>query len=422
MKRLLSGLPPEFLKLWLGQTISEFGSRISRAGIPLIAVITLTATPNQMGLLTAAASVPVLLFGLFAGVWVDRLRRRPILITMDLARMALLLTIPAAALTGHLTMTLLYVVMAALSVLGLVFQNAYHAYLPALVEREHVVTANSRLSTSESLAEIGGPALAGVLIQAISAPLAILFDALTFLVSAASTALIRKPEPTPQPRAEDSSVWQEIGAGVRVIAAHPVLRALALGIALRSFFGNFFGVLYDLYGIRDLGLTPAILGFTIAAGGVGALLGALLASRLQRRFGLGKTLIGALLVSGGNNLLIPLAGGAPAQAAAMLITAQIIGDAAMMIYGINAISLQQIVVPNHLLGRANASVGFLAEGIAPIGAIAAGLLATALGTRATLLIAVIGILATALWISRSPVRQLAGYALPDAASAPDSAA
>ncbi len=422
MKRLLSGLPPEFLKLWLGQTISEFGSRISRAGIPLIAVITLTATPNQMGLLTAAASVPVLLFGLFAGVWVDRLRRRPILIAMDLARMALLLTIPAAALTGHLSMELLYVVLAALSVLGLVFQNAYHAYLPSLVEREHVVEANSRLSTSESLAEIGGPAIAGVLIQTISAPIAIIFDAITFLVSAFSTSLIRRPEPPPQPRAEGGSVWKEIGEGVRVIAGNPVLRAIAIGIALRSFFGNFFGVLYDLYGIRELGLTPGILGFTIAAGGIGALLGALLSSRIQKRFGLGKTLIGALLVSGLNNLLIPLAGGSTTQAAAMLITAQIIGDCAMMIYGINAISLQQIVVPNHLLGRANASVGFLAEGIAPIGAIAAGLLATAFGSRTTLLIAVVGILATAVWVSRSPVRHLESYELPEAALEPEAAA
>ena len=152
---------PGFYKLWVGQTVSEFGSRITRGGIPLIAVITLARPPPRWAFSTAVASVPVLLFGLFAGVWVDRLRRRPILIAMDLARMVLLLTIPAAALTGHLNIELLYVVVAAMSVLGLVFETAYHAYLPSLVEREQIVEGNSRLSTSESLAEIGGPAIAG---------------------------------------------------------------------------------------------------------------------------------------------------------------------------------------------------------------------------------------------------------------------
>lgn len=422
MKRLLSGLPPEFMKLWLGQTISEFGSRISRAGISLIAVITLTASPNQMGLLTAAASVPVLLFGLFAGVWVDRLRRRPILIAMDLGRMALLLTIPAAALTGHLSMGLLYVVLAALSVMGLIFQNAYHAYLPSLVEREHVVEANSRLSTSDSLAEIGGPAIAGVLIQAISAPIAMIFDALSFLVSAISTSLIRKPEPPPKPRAVGGSVWREIGEGIRTVAGNPLLRTLAVTFALRSFFGNFYGTLYDIFGIRDLGLTPSILGFAIAAGGVGALIGALLSSRLEKRFGLGRTLIGTFFVSSIIGLLTPLAGGSTALATVMLIIPQIVGDGAMTIFWINSLSLQQIVVPNHLLGRTNASIGFLVEGIAPIGAIVAGLLATALGARVTLLIAVLGTLVAAVWFSRSPVRHVQAYELPQAETETEAAA
>ena len=171
IQRWFSGLSPDFKKLWVGQTVSEFGSRITRGGIPLIAVITLAATPAQMGILTAVAAVPVLLIGLFAGAWVDRLRRRPILIAMDLARLALLLTIPAAALTGQLDIGLLYVVIATAGVLTLIFETAYHAYLPSLIARDQIVEANSRLTTSESLAEIGGPALAGVLIQTISAPL-----------------------------------------------------------------------------------------------------------------------------------------------------------------------------------------------------------------------------------------------------------
>lgn len=415
MKRWISGLNPDFNKLWLGQTVSEFGSRITRAGIPLIAVITLGASPAQMGILTAVASLPVLVFGLFVGVWVDRLRRRPIMIAVDLLRLALLLTIPAAALTGHLGIELLYIAVAAISVLGLVFETAYHAYLPSLVEREQIVEGNSRLSTSDALAEIGGPAIAGVLIQVISAPLAIIFDALTFLFSASSFALIRKPEPAPQPSAglagkHGRSVMREIAEGVRVIARDPVLRTLAISLALRSFFGSFFSTLYDIYGIRDLGMTPGILGILIAGGGVGALLGALLSSRLQQRFGLGKTLVWSLLVSALVGLLTPLAGGSVIQASFMMITAQIVGDGAMIVYWINALSLRQLIVPDHLLGRTNASFGFLAQGIAPAGALIAGVLATGIGARLTLLIAVLGFLGTALWVSRSPVRRLEGYA------------
>ncbi len=406
-----SGLPPDFKKLWVGQTVSEFGSRISRAGIPLIAVITLGATPAQMGILAAVGSLPVLVFGLFAGVWVDRLRRRPILIAIDLTRMALLLTIPAAALSGHLDMPLLYIVLALMSVLGLVFENAYHAYLPSLVERDQMVEANSRLSTSESLAEIGGVSIAGVLIQVISAPLAIIFDALTFLFSASSVALIRKPEPAPKPAAERESVGREIVEGVQVVARNPILRTLAITLALRSFFGNFYATLYDIYGIRDLGLTPGILGFVIAAGGVGALIGALIAGRLGKRFSLGKILIGSLLFNAVIGLLHPLAGGSVLLASTMLIIPQVIGDGAMMIYMINAISLQQMVVPSHLLGRASASAGFLAQVIAPAGALISGVLATSLGARGTFWIAALGWLATALWLSRSPIRHLEGYGM-----------
>jgi predicted MFS family arabinose efflux permease len=411
MTQSASGLPPDFRKLWIGQTVSEFGSRISRGGIPLIAVITLAATPAQMGILTAVSAIPVLIFGLFAGVWVDRLRRRPILIAMDLARMLLLLTLPAAALSGHLGMGLLYVVLPILSVLTLVFENAYRAYLPSLVEREQIVDANSRLATSESLAEIGGVSIAGVLIQVISAPLAIIFDALSFVFSASCVALIRKPEPAPKPPSEESSVWREITEGVQVVAHNPVLRTLAITLALSSFFGNFYGALYDIYGIRDLGLTPGILGFVIASGGVGALIGALLANRLNKHFRLSTLLIGSSLIGAFVGIFTPLAGGSVLLASAMLIVAQVINDGAMMIYMINAISLQQMVVPNHLLGRANASAGFLAQVIAPAGALIAGVLATSLGARGTLGIAVLGGIVTAIWFSRSVLRHGEKYTL-----------
>jgi MFS family permease len=208
------------------------------------------------------------------------------------------------------------------------------------------------------------------------------------------------------------SVLREMAEGIRIVATHPILRVLAITLALRTFFGNFFGVLYDIYGIRELGMTPGLLGITIACGGIGALIGALISSRLQKRFGLGKVLVGSMLIGSLVGFLTPLASGSLEQATIMLMIAQVVGDATMMIYLINALSLQQIVVPNHLLGRANASVGFVTEGIAPIGALVAGALGTGLGARGTLMIAVIGGLAAALWLARSPVRHLEGYELP----------
>lgn len=399
---------PDFMKLWIGQTISEFGSRISREGIPLTAVLMLAATPEQMSWLVACASAPVLLLGLFAGVWVDRLPRRPVMIAADLGRLLLLLTIPFAALTGTLTLTLLLVVTVGMSILSLFFGLAYRAALPGLVERQHVLEANTKLSTTDSLAEIGGPAVAGLLIQVITAPLAVFFDAFSFLFSAVSVAVIRKPE-NRAVFAERGTMWRDIRAGLDVIAGHPILRAMGIGVLLRSFFGSFFGVLYALYAVRNLGLSPALLGIVVASGGIGALMGTLLAEYVPRRFGLGRTLIGALLVGSVTNLLIPLAGGAPLVAAGILIIGQIINDGAMALYQINELTFLQVSVPDHMLGRANATIGFGAEGIAPIGALVGGLLAGMIGTRETLWVAVLGGLFTAICMAVSPLRALRRY-------------
>jgi len=412
MNRWLTGLwrHPDFMKLWIGQSISELGTRISRDGIPLIAVITLAATPAQMGLLTAFASIPVLALSLFAGVWVDRLPRRPIMVAMDIGRLLLLLTIPVAALTGTLRIELLYVIVALIAIMSLVFDAAYRAILPALVARDQIVEGNSKLSTTEALAEIGGPSITGLLVQWISAPLAVVFDAVSYLFSSISFALIRTPEPPREPRPADtptgSSVLTEIREGLAVIAADPRLRALIIGMALRSFIGNFYAALYDIYLIRDIGLTPALLGVVVSAGGVGALIGALTADRIQRRFGVGRTITGSLIVSAAAGILTPLSLWLGALAPVALIAAQIIGDGAMLIFFINETSLRQIIVPDRLLGRTNATFAFLAQGISPVGALVAGGLATVFGAQVTLWIAVSGILVTALWVARSALRRI----------------
>jgi MFS family permease len=413
MNRRMTGLwrHPEFMKLWFGQTISEFGSRISREGLPMIAVITLAATPAQMGVLAAFASIPVLLFGVIAGVWVDRLARRPLMILMDVGRMALLLTIPIAALTGTLRIELVYIVVALMGVMSLIFETAYRAILPTLIRRDQLLEGNSKLSTTDALAEIGGPSIAGLLIQWISAPLAVIFDAISFLFSSISFALMRAPETKPERHAGARSMLREAREGWDVISGEPVLRTLMIGMGARSFFGSFFAALYSIYAIRELGLSPAMLGVVVSAGGIGALIGALLAGRVERRLGLGRALTWTLLLSAAVGFLTPLAGifGVPVLAALLLIAAQIVGDAAMLVFGVNETSLRQTIVPDRLLGRTNATFGFLAEGVAPVGALVAGALATVIGAGATLGIAVVGFLVTAIWMWRSPIRALTGY-------------
>lgn len=400
---------PDFLKLWFGQTVSEFGSRISRDAIPLIAVILLAATPAQMGLLVMAASTPILILGLFVGAWVDRLRRRPILIFADTARLLLLLTLPFMAFTDSLTMPALYIIAALMGILTLFFNLAYRSILPSLIDRENLAEGNSKLATTDSLAEIGGPAISGLLIQAVSAPIAVVFDAATFLVSAVSVASIRKPEPLPE-KSRDENLLREMKEGVQIIWHHPILRTIAIGLGVRSFFGNFFAALYAFYAVRELGLTPSVLGIVVSAGGVGAILGALLSHQLTQRFGVGSTMMGALLFGSTFSLLTPLAGGTPLLAAATLIATQIVGDGAMTIFQINELTLRQMVVPDRLLGRANASMEFLVEGVAPLGALVGGAIATVTNARFGLLVAVLGGLATSIWMLFSPLRDLETHA------------
>jgi MFS family permease len=392
-----------FALLWTGQAISELGSHITDQGLPLVANLVLGATSAQMGLLVALGMLPVLLFGLLAGVWVDRLQRRPILIIADLARALLLLSIPVAALLHWLRIEQLYIVAALVGILTVFFDIANQSFLSQLVVRERILEANSKLSASSSLAEVGGPTMAGVLVQVLTAPIAIVLDALSFLISALCSGLIRVREPRPSVVAVRQHVWQDIRAGLHVIVANPVLRAIMLCSSTRNLCGGAFAALYNLYIIRELGMTPLLYGVFVGAGGAGALLGALLAHKLARRFRVGHILVGAALLDGIAMLLTPLAGGSKA-AVALLLLGQLIGDFAYAIYEIHALSLRQELVPTHLLGRANASMRVLVEGMVPIGALLAGFVATAISMRLTLLIAAcLCCLISPIWLLCSPV-------------------
>jgi MFS family permease len=396
----------DFVKIWSGQTISNFGSGITSIALPLTAVLVLSATPAQMGILSALESVSVLVFGLLAGVWVDRLRRRPILITADIGRALVLGSIPLAALLGVLHLAQVYIVAALTGILTVFFNVADEAFLPSLLPQDQLVEANSKLGISDSLAEISGPASAGPLVQLFGAPLALFFDALSFLLSALSIGLVRTPEPQPTPPKRRQSIWRESSEGLRMIRDNALLRSLAISAMLFNFFGNFIGTLYVLYIVREVHAAPLVIGFFVATGGISALVGAIFAQRVIQRIGPGPAVGAMLTLYGLTGLLLPLAHDPLGVAIALLFTSQLLGDASVSIYSIAEVSLRQAIIPNAFLGRVNASMQFLTQGVGPAAAILAGIVGTVIGLRLTIFIGVLGVIFAGVWLLISPVRRV----------------
>ncbi len=397
----------DFLKLWTAQTISVFGDHFSELAIPLIAVLTLGATPGQMGILTAVTRAPFLLIGLFAGVWVDRLPRRPVLITGDLGRAIVLLSIPLAAVLGSLSMLHLYAVGLLVGILTVFFDVAYQAYLPALVHRGQLVEGNSKLEATRSLAGLAGPSVAGIVIQLVSAPLAIVLDAISFIASGGLISLIRRREESAQ-RPARGPVLVEVREGLSVVLGNPLLRSIAGCTGTSNFFSSALFALYILFATRELKLGPAQIGVIFSIGGVTGLIGALMAGRVANRLGVGRTIVGASLLFG--LAQVPIAA-ASAGTAWLLIVSTMLVSFANPIYNINQVSLRQAITPHGLQGRMNATMRFLVWGTMPLGGVLGGALGTSLGLRAAIAAAAAGGLLAFLWVALSPVRTL--RAIPD---------
>lgn len=394
-----------FLTFWSSETISQFGSQITALALPFAAAINLGATPGQMGVLSAVEVSPFLLFGLLAGVWVDRLKRGPILRWSNLGRGLLLTTIPLASWLGWLSMSQLYLVAFLVGVLTLFFDVAYQSYLPSLVSHDHLVEGNSKLEVSRSLAAVAGPGLAGVLVQAVSAPAAILLDAVSFFVSASMLGLVRVEEPQPASSA-NRNIRQEIAEGLGVVVHSPVLRSMVASTASFNLFSYIWGTVFLLFMTRQLGLDALQVGLVFGLGSIGALVGALLVSRVTAFFGLGRALILAQLFGGMGLLIIPFASSAQPLALIMLATAMLLTTMGGMIFNINALSLRQAITPDRLLGRMNASIRFLVWGTMPFGSLIGGFLGDLLGLQATVTIGVIGCALSFLWLFLSPLRRL----------------
>ena len=399
---------PDFLKLWCAETVSHFGTQVSHLAVPLVAVLLLEVSPFEFALLGTLEFLPFVLFSLPAGVWVDRLRRRPILILADVVRGISLASIPIAYVAGALTIWQLYVVGFINGVMTVFFDIAYQSYLPSLVEREQINDGNAKLETSRSVAQIAGPGFAGALIAAITAPIAIVVDSLSFAGSAFFVWLIRKRESTLETQAgrqgSDRNMRAEIAEGLRYVLGHRYLKNIAACTAIGNFFAGVTFSITLLYLAREIGLSPQVIGIVLAVGNLGSLAGAVLANRIARTLGVGRTILLGAILMGPPLLLVPLAPREPGQLTVFMIAASgfILGFAAV-VYNINQVSLRQALTPERMQGRMNATMRFIVWGTIPLGQMLGGATASMFGTSVALWLGAIGVVFSFLPILLSDV-------------------
>ena len=394
----------EFLKLWWGQSISELGSQVSALALPTVAILILNATPFQVGLLEALQFLAFPVLGLIAGVYADRIRRRPIMIVCDLLRMVALGSVPVAYVAGLLTIEQLYVVALLVGVGTVFFDVAYQSYLPAIISRSDLVEGNSKLQVTGSVAQMVGPALAGFLIQIVGAARAVTVDATSFLLSVLSLWWIRRPEPTPQPGSEAgrSGFFSEMLEGVRFVLGNPTISRIAGSTATSNLGGNMVFAVYLIFAYRFLHLSPGVIGLVFAAGAVGGLLGALSASWIAARIGVGPTLFVSILAGGLSLILVPLA--QYGFAIPLLIASFFVGSWVNPVYNITQVSLRQAITPDRVQGRMNATVRTIIWGTIPIGAFIGGTIGTIYGVLPAIYVGIAVSLLSGVWILAGPIR------------------
>ncbi|HLB78350.1 MAG TPA: MFS transporter [Candidatus Dormibacteraeota bacterium] len=395
----------DFLKLWAGQTISVVGSQVTVLALPTIAILLLHATAGQVGLLAALERLAFPILALLAGVWIDRVRRRPLMIAADGLRAAALLSVPLVAAVGTLTLLQLYAVAAILGVGTVIFDIAYLAYIPTLAGRADLLEANTKLEVSHSGSYLIGPALAGGLIQLVGAAQAMLADAFSFLVSVATIAWIRQPEPSPRVEGHPRvSVLADVRNGVRLVFGNPILRSMAVMLTVGAVGFHLAEPAFYLFAYRNLRITPAALGLVFAAGGVGAVIGALLVGTVVRRLGLGTTLTVTIIGVGIGFILWPLA--LVATPLAVLMGAEFLVGVCDSIYNVSQVSLRQSVTPDQLQGRMTATLRTMFWGAWPLANLAGGILAGAVGAPLTIVIGGLIGMASALIVVVGPLGRL----------------
>jgi MFS family permease len=389
-----------FRRFWAGQTISQFGDRITELALPVIAVVALDATPAQVGLLTAAVWTPNLL-SLLVGSWVDRqANRRRLLIIADVARALVLLSLPVAHWLGAVTLTQLFVVALLAGAGQVLFASGYPSFFVALVDRDGYVDANSKLSLSRSASFVAGPALGGFLIQTLTAPLALLADAVSFLASALLISRIKVAPATPAP---STSLLADARAGLRYVLSHPYLRGGLGCVTTVNLFGFVAQALLVLFATRTLGLPVSVLGLALGLGALGGLLGAAVAPRMSRRIGVGRTMLLGAFLFPAPTAMVALASGPHWIGAGTLAVAEAISGFGVMLMDINLNSVMAVVMADDMRSRVAGVFGTVNYGARPVGAALGGLLGNVLGVRPTLLVAAVGGVLGCWWLLRSPL-------------------
>jgi MFS family permease len=390
----------DFLNVWAAETISVFGSQFYLIAMPLAAVIILDASAYEMGILFSLEMLPFLLFGLLAGVLADRKRRRTIMIVCDFGRAAVLAIVPLSWYFDALSLPVLYVVAFVAGTFTAFFDIAYQAYLPVLVKRSELLDANSKLETSRASSQVAGPGIAGLMVSAIGAPLAITGNSLSFLGSAIFLLQVKKRELV-QSVDTCKSVLGEIKEGIDIVLSSRMLRGIAGCTGTGNLFWGMSFAILILFMESTLELSASWIGAVFAVGALGAVTGAVFSSRIVSALGLGRTIILSAFLGGVPSILIVLA--YPSNALLVLMPIWFATGLTGVVYNVNQVSLRQAITPDRLQGKMNATMRFIVWGVYPIGAIIGGLLGEVVGLRMTILIAGIGMLAAVAWVALSPV-------------------
>jgi MFS family permease len=394
----------DFMRLWTGQTISLIGSQVTLLALPLTAILLFDATAFQVGALNTLLFLPFLLFGLPAGVWVDRARRKPVMVAADVGRFVVLGSVPVAYWLGILHLGQIFAVGFVTGVLTVFFDVAYGAYLPSLIPRGRLIEGNAKLEISRSGAQIAGPGLAGLLVQWLSAPAAIMADAVSYLASVGFLLGVRTPEPRIDRPEAHPPMWHEVRGGLGYVLGHPLLRPLAISTGTLNLASGFVDAVILLFAVRDLELTAGQIGLILALGNVGFLVGAILSTRIGRWLGTGPAIIGGAVAIAVGFAVVPLA--TASTAVPVLLAYGLVASFGGVVYNVLARSTVQTVTPDPMLGRTIATLRFFVWGTIPLGSLLGGVLGTALGLRSTLWIgAACGLLAF-LGPLLSPVRRL----------------
>lgn len=383
-----------FMLFWSGETVSLFGTQITLLALPLTAVLTLHATAAELGFIRFVEAFPFLLFTLIFGAWVDRRRRRPMLILANAARALLIGLVPVLALLNLLNFSLLAVIAFAFGVFTVLFDVTWLAYVPTIISSEELVEANGKVATSASAAEVVGPGLGGLLVQILTAPVALLADAISYAVSTITLIAIRAPEPAPRVRqGQRAGLLREIGVGLGIVWRNLNLRAIMVMSGLWNMLNGIADTVFVLYVVRELHFQPGALGLIFAVGAIGGLIGSTISTRLSQRGKFGPILGIAFSFGTIPWLLLPAVAGPQTLEVIAFTLAFFLVRVGLGLWGVLTISYRQAITPHHLLGRVGASMRFVSYGLGALGFLLAGALASLVGLRATLWLAASGFVA-----------------------------